>query len=135
MYEDSVTAVRCSVGMTDWFKVEVGLHQGSALSPFLFAMVMDRLTNEIRLESPWTMMFADDIMICRESREQAAPRSKTPAIDGCWVVKRVHFRRREEERTSWAYLGASEIVMLYGQGERRHPFAASGPGVRVGLAY
>lgn len=39
MYEDSVTAVRCAVGMTDWFKVKVGLHQGSALSPFLFAMV------------------------------------------------------------------------------------------------
>ena len=71
MYEDSVTAVRCAVGMTDRFKVKVGLHQGSTLSPFLFAMVMDRLTDEIRLESPWTMMFADDIMICRESREQA----------------------------------------------------------------
>ena len=70
MYEDSVTAVRCAVGMTDRFKVKVGLHQGSTLSPFLFAMVMDRLTDEIRLESPWTMMFADDIMICRESREQ-----------------------------------------------------------------
>ena len=71
MYEDSVTAVRCAVGITDRFKVKVGLHQGSTLSPFLFAMVMDRLTDEIRLESPWTMMFADDIMICRESREQA----------------------------------------------------------------
>ena len=29
------------------FKVEVGLHQGSALSPFLF-MVMDRLADEVR---------------------------------------------------------------------------------------
>ncbi|KAI5101449.1 hypothetical protein C0J45_8652 [Silurus meridionalis] len=33
-------------------------------------MVMDRLTDEIRQESPWTMMFADDIVICGESREQ-----------------------------------------------------------------
>uniref|UniRef100_A0A8C4NFF6 ribonuclease H n=1 Tax=Eptatretus burgeri TaxID=7764 RepID=A0A8C4NFF6_EPTBU len=71
MYEDSVTAARCAVGMTNPFKVNVGLHQGSTLSPFLFAMVMDRLTDEIRLESPWTMMFTDDIMICWESREQA----------------------------------------------------------------
>uniref|UniRef100_A0A8C4R3C6 ribonuclease H n=1 Tax=Eptatretus burgeri TaxID=7764 RepID=A0A8C4R3C6_EPTBU len=71
MYEDSAAAVRCAVGMTDRFKAKVGLHQGSTLSPFLFAVVMDRLTDEIRLESPWTKMFADDIMICRESTEQA----------------------------------------------------------------
>ena len=71
MYEDSVTVVRCVVGMTERFKVEVGLQQGSALSPFLFAMVMDRLTDKIRQESPLTMMFADDIVICSESREQA----------------------------------------------------------------
>ncbi|KAJ8349299.1 hypothetical protein SKAU_G00244290 [Synaphobranchus kaupii] len=70
MYEDSVTVVRCAVGVTEAFKVGVGLHQGSALSPFLFAMVMDRLTDEVRQESPWTMMFADDIVICSESREQ-----------------------------------------------------------------
>ncbi|XP_065642625.1 uncharacterized protein LOC136074248 [Hydra vulgaris] len=56
--------------MTDRFKVEVGLLQGSSLSPFLFAIVMDRLTDEVRQESPWTMMFADDIVICSESREQ-----------------------------------------------------------------
>ncbi|KAI5626129.1 hypothetical protein C0J50_14119 [Silurus asotus] len=70
MYEGSVTAVKCAVGTTDWFRVKVGLHQGSALSPFLFAVVMDRLTDEVRQESPWTMMFADDIVICCESREQ-----------------------------------------------------------------
>ncbi|KAK3513451.1 hypothetical protein QTP70_015450, partial [Hemibagrus guttatus] len=55
---------------TEEFKVEVGLHQGSALSPFLFAMVMDQLSEEVRQESPWTMMFADDIVTCSESREQ-----------------------------------------------------------------
>ncbi|KAF7666398.1 hypothetical protein LDENG_00012110 [Lucifuga dentata] len=70
MYESCKTVVRCAVGVTEEFKVEVGLHQGSALSPFLFAVVMDRLTDEVRQESPWTMMFADDIVICSESREQ-----------------------------------------------------------------
>ncbi|KAK3538824.1 hypothetical protein QTP86_015948 [Hemibagrus guttatus] len=70
MYERSRTVVRCAVGQTEEFKVEVGLHQGSALSPFLFAIVMDQLSEEVRRESPWTMMFADDIVICSESREQ-----------------------------------------------------------------
>ncbi|KAK3508719.1 hypothetical protein QTP70_004259 [Hemibagrus guttatus] len=70
MYERSRTVVRYAVGQTEEFKVEVGLHQGSALSPFLFAIVMDQLSEEVRQESPWTMMFADDIVICSESREQ-----------------------------------------------------------------
>ncbi|KAK3563426.1 hypothetical protein QTP86_028163, partial [Hemibagrus guttatus] len=70
MYERSRTVVRCAVGQTEEFNVEVGLHQGSALSPFLFAIVMDQLSEEVRQESPWTMMFADDIVICSESREQ-----------------------------------------------------------------
>ena len=47
MYDDSITAVRCAVGVTKGFEVKVGLHQGSALSPCLFAMVMDRMTDDI----------------------------------------------------------------------------------------
>ncbi|KAK3565083.1 hypothetical protein QTP86_033141 [Hemibagrus guttatus] len=71
MYERSRTdVVWCAVGQTEEFNVEVGLHQGSALSLFLFAMVMDQLSEEVRQESPCTMMFADDIVICSEGREQ-----------------------------------------------------------------
>ena len=74
MYEGSETVVRCAVGTTESFKVKVGLHQGSALSPFLFAVIMDRLTDEVRRESLWTMLFADDIMICEETREEVEQR-------------------------------------------------------------
>ena len=70
MYEGSAIAVSCVIGVKDGFKVEVGLHQCSALNHFLFAMVMNRLTDKIRQESSQTMMFADDIVICSESREQ-----------------------------------------------------------------
>ena len=48
MYESSKTVMRYAAGVTDGFKVEAGLHQASALSPFSFAMVMDRLTDEVR---------------------------------------------------------------------------------------
>ena len=48
MYEGSETVIRCAVGTTESFKVKVGLHQGSALSPFLFAVIMNRLTDEVR---------------------------------------------------------------------------------------
>ena len=52
MYEGSETVVRCAVGTTESFKVKVGLQQGSALSPFLFAVIMDRLTDEVRRKPP-----------------------------------------------------------------------------------
>ena len=71
IYKENVTTVKSAVGMTDGFGVNVGLHQGSALSPFLFAILMDRLTDEVRKDSPWNMMFADDIVICEKSKEQA----------------------------------------------------------------
>ena len=74
MYEGSETVVRCAVGTTESFKVKVELHQGSALSPFLFAVIMDRLTDEVRREPPWTTLFADDIVICEETREEVERR-------------------------------------------------------------
>ena len=70
MYEKSETVVRCAIGTTESFKVKFGLHQGSPLSLFLFAMIMDRLTDEIRREPPWTMLFADNIVICEKTRKK-----------------------------------------------------------------
>ena len=74
MYEGSETVVRCAVRTTESFKVKVGLHQESTLSSFLFAVIMDRLTDEVRREPPWTMLFADDIVICEETREKVERR-------------------------------------------------------------
>ena len=51
MYEESETVMRYTrrtIGTTESFKVKVGLQQGSALSQFLFAVIMDRLTNEVK---------------------------------------------------------------------------------------
>lgn len=59
---------RCAGGMSE-FKAEAGMHQGSGLSPFLLTEESDRLTDEVRQESPRTMMFVDDIVVCKESRE------------------------------------------------------------------
>ena len=51
-------------------KIDVGLHQGSALSPFLFILVLHVITEEIEEEAPWAMLFADDLVLCDESSDR-----------------------------------------------------------------
>ena len=56
-------------GVTDDFYIRLALHQGSALSPFLFTIAMDELTKGIQDELPWSMLFTDDTVIIDETRE------------------------------------------------------------------
>ena len=86
IYEGSETVVRCAVGTTESFKVKVGLHQGSALSSFLFAVIMDRLTDEVRREPPRTILFADDIVICEETKKRSGVEIRI--LDVCIGKKR-----------------------------------------------
>ena len=50
--------------------MKVGLHQRSAISPFLFIIIiiMDVLASEIDTEPPWVMLFADDLVVCETSK-------------------------------------------------------------------
>ncbi|XP_060178058.1 uncharacterized protein LOC132607992 [Lycium barbarum] len=68
MYDGSKTRVRTVGGDSEHFPVTIGLHQGSALSPFLFVVDMDALTSHIQGEVPWCMLFADDIVLIDESQ-------------------------------------------------------------------
>ena len=58
-YKGVVTSVRIS---TSKFPIPIGLHQGSSLSPYLFALVMDDLTKLIPKEVPWWILFANNIV-------------------------------------------------------------------------
>ncbi|GKD81028.1 ataxia telangiectasia mutated family protein [Tanacetum coccineum] len=69
MYDGAKTRIRSSVGNTEFFPVEVGLHQGSAISPYLFALILDELSRGIQENIPWSMVFADDIVLVAESAD------------------------------------------------------------------
>ncbi|KAL8098496.1 hypothetical protein AgCh_031314 [Apium graveolens] len=58
------------VSDTQYFPVKIGLHQGSSLSPFLFAIIIDVLTRGIQDIVPWCMLFADDIVIINEKKSE-----------------------------------------------------------------
>ena len=66
MYGGTKTRVKTRCGRTEYFEVKVGLHQGSALSPLLFIIIMDVLAEEARTKPPWAMLFADDLIGARE---------------------------------------------------------------------
>ena len=68
MYKNVMTFVRTCGGDTTDFPINIGLHQGSALSPYLFALVMDEVTRDIQGDIPWCMLFADDVVLVDESR-------------------------------------------------------------------
>jgi hypothetical protein len=55
-------------GDTNDFSINIGLHQGSALSPYPFALVMDEVTRDIQDDTSWCMLFIDDVILVDESR-------------------------------------------------------------------
>ena len=69
MYHQCETVVRCPAGTSEPFAVEGGLHQGSAFSPYVFAIMMDSLTENIRKQALWPMMFADDVVLCARDKD------------------------------------------------------------------
>ena len=69
MYEGVVTNVRTYGGLMNEFPITIRVHQGLALSHFLFAIVMDKITKNICEEIPWCMLFADDIVLIDEIKE------------------------------------------------------------------
>ena len=84
VYKESKTVVRCAVGTTESFKIKVGLHQGLALNSF--AVITDRLTDEVKREPLWTMLFADDIVICKKKQERSG--AETRILEVCIGKKR-----------------------------------------------
>ena len=65
------TIERSAAGESNNLGVEVGLHQGSALSTYMFILLMDVLTEDVR--KPGSMMFADDIVLCGDGETYGAP--------------------------------------------------------------
>jgi hypothetical protein len=48
IYDKVVTSVRTTDGDTNVLSINIGLHQGSTLSPYLFALVIDEVTRDIQ---------------------------------------------------------------------------------------
>ena len=74
MYTGAKTVVRTVYGNSSSFEVKVGMHQGSALSPLLFVIVMEAISREFRVVLPWELLYADDLVVIAESEEDLIKR-------------------------------------------------------------
>ena len=69
-YHRASTVARTMHGRTDEFPIKVGLHQGSGLSPFLFIVVLDVISEEFRRGLPRELLFADDLAVVTDTEEE-----------------------------------------------------------------
>ena len=70
MYDGPKTSVTVNGVQSEHFEVKVGVHQGSVLSPILFIMVLEAMSQEFRGSFPWELLHADDLVLIADSVEE-----------------------------------------------------------------
>jgi len=73
MYSGAKTVVRTVCGNSRSFEVKVVMHQGSALSPPLFVIVMEAISREFGVALPWELLY-DDLAVIAETEEELIKR-------------------------------------------------------------
>ena len=74
LYEGSRTKVRVESGFSEEFGVRVGVHQGSVLSPLIFAIVVDAVSEHARERLLNEFLYADDLVLLSENLEDLRKR-------------------------------------------------------------
>jgi len=74
MYTGAKTVVSTAYGNSSGFEVKVGMHQGSALSPLSFVIVMEVISREFGVTLPWELLYADELVVIAETEEDLIKR-------------------------------------------------------------
>ena len=74
LYEGSRTKVRVGSGLSEEFGVRVGAHQGSVVSPLIFAIVVDAVSEHAREGLLNEISYADDLVLMSENLEDLRER-------------------------------------------------------------
>jgi len=74
MYTGAKTVVSTFYGTSNGFEVKVSMHQGLALSPLLFMIVVEALSREFKVVLPWELLYADDLVVTAETEDDLIKR-------------------------------------------------------------
>ena len=74
LYDGAKTRVRVGSAYSEKLEVKVGVHQGSVLSPLLFAIVVDIITENARRGVVNELLYADDLVIMSEDMKDLKER-------------------------------------------------------------
>ena len=69
LYEGAKTRVRVELELCEEFEVKVGVHQRSVLSPLVFAIAVDMVTENVRNGLMSKMLYANDLVLTSETME------------------------------------------------------------------
>ncbi|XP_065323210.1 uncharacterized protein LOC135930355 [Gordionus sp. m RMFG-2023] len=98
--------VRSTTGTSAGFTIAEGVHQGSALSLLLYTTLIDVLAQSIQTV-PWNMIFADDIVILAESKEEMKERLVS------WInLLEKHGLKVNREKTEYMVIGGDETESI-----------------------
>ena len=64
-------------------RLSVMFHGASSLTSSVFNIMMDCLTEEVRLEAPWNMIFADDVVLSQKQKRK---------LKSSWKARGEHWR-------------------------------------------
>ena len=67
LYEGAKTRVRVNSELSEELEAKVGMHQGCVLSPFLFAVVVDFVSNLARERALSELLYGDDLVLMSET--------------------------------------------------------------------
>uniref|UniRef100_A0A1S4BRZ0 Reverse transcriptase domain-containing protein n=1 Tax=Nicotiana tabacum TaxID=4097 RepID=A0A1S4BRZ0_TOBAC len=122
MYDGAKNWVRTVEGDSEPFPVVMNLHQGSALSPFLFALAMDALTHHIQGEVSLCILFTDDIVLIDETHtrmykirnEDIRERVGVAPVDDKMREARLRWFEHKRRRSLDAWVRRCEHLALVG---------------------
>ena len=77
LYKGAKTKVKVGTHLSEELVLEVGVHQGSPISPLWFAIGIDVVTNEIKEGMSQEILYADDIVLIAETKVKLPKKNYT----------------------------------------------------------